>query len=1171
MQTHLPLRGLAHSLIALAITAPLHAAELRLSLPLGRVAYQTNESIELAVVRSDKQPLPAGSLRLHLSGSDGSAADLSIPVGAVPLAGADARTTEHLRLNGWLLRPGNYGIEVTCDGATAKTNIEVYSHLRRSTFKIIDWGSRAKGAEQTLLGENSLGINLNYWAYGGFDADAMIRGHVDFMRNCTMSGGHQMDLRQECDWSDAYVVIGGEARVVREAFSARRYPNALGVHFYDEPGLTWWKHKDTGVMVPFNLPSADRSYSAAFNRPAPQYNQVKPDDAAAIEEWYFMNRWKESFLDAAWKYSASGVSQVRPDLLSVTQTVYGFSAYADGYYFNADRSLPVISGHGGYSDWGPLLFNPHWTFVMGRARNLAKPNWYLPSWANNMPSNQYRAEQFMSFMTNLQGLAKPPDATIHNPSSIPAMADGIVESHKLAARLGTIFTTMPVTRPPVAMLWSLSHNLAAEVRDMQNPATINKSAYEGGGHNRDKTLQLYLAAQMAHLPIMPVVEEDILDGTVAAHHKVLILPGIDDLDAKVSDTLENWIAAGGIVLVSDDSRYHARGAQRLGAALSSDAAAHLAKLHKDNNKEGIARTENFNYYLKASAPVARVLRERLAAFGVLPAMDADSTSIFTNREALGDIEYLFALNITWNEAEGKTNSLKAATGRLTIPDDGRPVYDAVRPGIATEFKSAGKTLAADVRFGPGQMRAFARTARPIGGIQLQSASVQRDYTLREAPVRLDFSAALLDTSHRILAGSVPVFLRITAPLGIVRFEGYRATDRGVLRFSMPLAANDPAGKWTISASEMLADTKDTITFDYAPPPVCGALAGAVERAVSFANERDNLFRFFRTHQDLTLIAGSSAFDQPAAQRLADIVKPWGVRCRIVAAADANKPRRITDEEARTWVGLEFGRVKPADARPDRTGFAVDGPSILLGNPEDNAIIKFIADQRFLPYKVDKLDFPGRGRGMLAWQRDAVSYGAESITLIAYDEKGMSEAVGTLYESCAALDPLMPLLPPVLSTVTPATSAHPTPEPQIAWRTVLPDIAAALHVEGTVLKADTLDGSTFTLNAAGAITARADIADAKALTRIAPKPVKLAPPIGPKLLGDRIVKLVQNHPAHVAVGYWGGTLQMFATDGTLESQCLLDDDISAMTWLGDVLVVAKSGGSVIGIKAERNKP
>ena len=54
----------------------------------------------------------------------------------------------------------------------------------------------------------------------------------------------------------------------------------------------------------------------------------------------------------------------------VTQSVYGATAYADGYYFNVVRSLPVISGHGGYSDYGPLIFNPHWTFLVGRMRDL---------------------------------------------------------------------------------------------------------------------------------------------------------------------------------------------------------------------------------------------------------------------------------------------------------------------------------------------------------------------------------------------------------------------------------------------------------------------------------------------------------------------------------------------------------------------------------------------------------------------------------------------------------------------------------------------------------------------------------------------------------------------------------------------------------------------------------
>ena len=60
--------------------------------------------------------------------------------------------------------------------------------------------------------------------------------------------------------------------------------------------------------------------------------------------------------------------------------MYGFSAYADGYYFNVVRSLPLISGHGGYSDGQTGIYYPAWHMEYGRMRDLNKPYWYLPSW-----------------------------------------------------------------------------------------------------------------------------------------------------------------------------------------------------------------------------------------------------------------------------------------------------------------------------------------------------------------------------------------------------------------------------------------------------------------------------------------------------------------------------------------------------------------------------------------------------------------------------------------------------------------------------------------------------------------------------------------------------------------------------------------------------------------------
>ena len=142
--------------------------------------------------------------------------------------------------------------------------------------------------------------------------------------------------------------------------------------------------------------------------------------------------------------------------------------------------------------------------------------------------------------------------------------------------------------------------------------------------------------------------------------------------------------------------------------------------------------------------------------------------------------------------------------------------------------------------------------------------------------------------------------------------------------------------------------------------------------VCFGNDRENIFRFFRVHRDVTIVKGSTDYNTAAANRLVEILKPWDTHCTIVNAAEVNKPRQLSPEEVSTWCGLDGGTRKPEDANVANVGFAVRGPVILLGTPEDNPLIKFALEKNFLPYKPDKTSFPGRGRGFMAWQRDAVS-------------------------------------------------------------------------------------------------------------------------------------------------------------------------------------------------------
>ncbi len=148
---------------------------------------------------------------------------------------------------------------------------------------------------------------------------------------------------------------------------------------------------------------------------------------------------------------------------------------------------------------------------MARARDHWKPCWYLPTWYGNTTTDQFRLEQYLSFQTGIQGMISPPDC---EPATNPGPRQGIVESNHLMKKLGTIFTTMPPTKPPVAMLYSLSQAIHAQTQDRKKNYVHEMP--------QGKNLPLvYLAGKLMQQQFLPIVEEDVLDGTLAADHKAL--------------------------------------------------------------------------------------------------------------------------------------------------------------------------------------------------------------------------------------------------------------------------------------------------------------------------------------------------------------------------------------------------------------------------------------------------------------------------------------------------------------------------------------------------------------------------------------------------------------------------------------------------------------------------
>ncbi len=787
------------AVLLLALPVAAQAAKADLLLPLGRSVYQTNEWIDISVLRTDAQPLRAGELLLTLNGADGSRLSYTFSVKA-----AGPRATEHFHVNGALLRPGKYTVEVAVDGSKATTDIDVFTHLRKSDFRLINWG-RAEGKDQLVQGEDSLGFNLFYGNNGPkSDASNFMRAGVDFMANCTMSGAHQMDIRSECDWSDPYVTRGGTTRVVRRAFQDRTRGNVPGVHFYDEPGLTWYNG------TPHGIPSQLRSYEAAFGREPIDFKKVDPKNPEHVKAWRHWAQWKLSFMDAAWKEAQFGVSMVRPDLLSVTQSQYGWSAFTDGYYFNVVRSLPINSGHGGYDDFGPGYFNPSYFLEMARARDFAKPEWYLPQWYGNQSPDRYRLEQYLSFQTNIQGMMSPPDL---EPATNPSARQGIVESNRLMQKLGPIFTTMPVTRPPVAMLYSLSQAIHTQTGDMN----ANYAHAMPQGLNLPLT---YLAGKMLQQQFLAVVDEDILDGTVANEHKAIILTSLDYLDPKVIANLEDFASHGGLVLLTGDCTVKIAGSKKLPVAPRMPDQEKIDELMKAKKYNDLGPYTTTGKYFEGAAPLAKAIKAELEKIGIKPPLESSVPSIVVTRQTEpGGIEYIFAVNATYDGAKGEKNALKAAVAKLTLDDDIHPVYDAVVGGKVAEFKAEGGKWVGEFRFGPGQMRVFARTFFAIKGVQIHTPIVQRDLTRDKDPIRLQIAANILDEHGDVMSGSAPLYIRVTDPLGVVRFESYKATKLGQFSMTVPLAANEPVGpgRWEVDVREPLSNTEASYYLKSAPP------------------------------------------------------------------------------------------------------------------------------------------------------------------------------------------------------------------------------------------------------------------------------------------------------------------------------------------------------------------
>ncbi|MGH7171283.1 MAG: hypothetical protein ACRELG_13475, partial [Gemmataceae bacterium] len=237
------------------------------------------------------------------------------------------------------------------------------------------------------------------------------------------------------------------------------------------------------------------------------------------------------------------------------------------------------------------------------------------------------------------------------------------------------------------------------------------------------------------------------------------------------------------------------------------------------------------------------------------------------------------------------------------------------------------------------------------------------------------------------------------------------------------------------------------------------------------------------------------------------------------------------------------------------GFAARGPVVLLGTPEDNRLIKYLLDAKFLPFTPSKTDMPGPGRGYVAWQRDAIGNNQESIALIGYDAAGIGEAVGSMYEMLAGMEPLTRYVMPKRGSIQAANKSSTPPQLKIVLWDVMPDRIVglsgspnelvALSHDGTEcfhrLRKDrkTIDAHKLVLNEAGLRARLKEMMSPATPAELTAMQKKLGP--------QRLVKLIATDGKRKAVAFWGGTVQILDEEGRVQGMRRLPQDVTALTW------------------------
>jgi hypothetical protein len=334
-----------------------------------------------------------------------------------------------------------------------------------------------------------------------------------------------------------------------------------------------------------------------------------------------------------------------------------------------------------------------------------------------------------------------------------------------ARAYGQLLTALREPTRPVAILTSIS-----------------TSAFESGGglHHSGLTSQVLKDCLREHVPADMIAEEEILAGGLQGR-KVLLLPDLQWLRTSVNAAIEQWAAAGGIVISETGEPVQPAGSRPVKRAeMAAAAGAAIQRELECDNPLVVAREFELDgvryYYL---------------------------VNLFTDRWSAG------LANDPWvtgdNSAFTELYTPRAETAHLRLPAS--QVWDVFN----NRAYRAGADGTLEVTVGPDDGLLLALYPRTPDKLTLQAPA------LVKAGAEVDLELTLRGADGKPVTGGVPLQLTATDPTGAdSEYSQYALATGGKAQVSFRTALNDRPGKWRMALQSLVGAATAAAEVTVAP-------------------------------------------------------------------------------------------------------------------------------------------------------------------------------------------------------------------------------------------------------------------------------------------------------------------------------------------------------------------